>query len=174
MILVDPDPAADATRGSVDNRLVEAIDLLPTFVDALGGDAMPHRLEGRSLLALTRGRAAEGWRDAVFAEADYAWRAARLELNVAPHDARAIMVRTDRWKYVHFENFRPQLFDLAEDPGELCDLGASDGHAAVRAELHERIFAWLRARRTRTTISDDEVVRRTNKSRKQGFIIGEW
>ncbi|PPR22200.1 MAG: Arylsulfatase [Alphaproteobacteria bacterium MarineAlpha10_Bin3] len=174
MILVDPDPAADATRGSVDNRLVEAIDLLPTFVDALGGDAMPHRLEGRSLLALTRGRAAEGWRDAVFAEADYAWRAARLELNVAPHEARAIMVRTDRWKYVHFENFRPQLFDLAEDPGELCDLGASDGHAAVRAELHERIFAWLRARRTRTTISDDKVVRRTNKSRKQGFIIGEW
>ena len=84
------------------------------------------------------------------------------------------MIRTERWKFVHFENFRPQLFDLAEDPDELVDLGAGDGPAAIRAELVERIFTWLRARRTRTTISDDEVVRRTNKSRKQGFIIGEW
>ncbi len=174
MIVVDPDAAADATRGTVDHRFVEAIDLLPTFVDALGDEAMPHRLEGRSLLPLTRGGAVDGWRDAVFAEADYAWRAARLELNVAPHEARAIMVRTDDWKYIHFENFRPQLFDLNADPNELTDLGASDCHAAIRAELHERIFRWLRARRTRTTISDTEVARRTAGSREQGYFIGEW
>jgi len=180
MIVVDPDPDADATRGTVDERFVEAIDLLPTFVDAIGGEAMPHRLEGRSLLPLIRGGGAaaakepEEWRDAVFAEADYAWREARLELNVAPHEARAIMIRTDNWKYIHYDNFRPQLFDLAEDPDELTDLGGSDGHAAIRAELHERIFAWLRARRTRTTISDDEVAQRTGGSRKQGFLIGEW
>ena len=145
MIVVDPDPAADSTRGTVDHRFVEAIDLLPTFIDAVGGEAWPHRLEGRSVLPLLRGGVPGDWRNAVFAEADYAWSAARLELNVAPHEARAIMIRTERWKFVHFENFRPQLFDLAEDPDELVDLGAGDGHAAIRAELHERIF-YLAAR----------------------------
>ena len=37
MIVVDPRNAADKTRGTVTNKLVEAIDLLPTFVESLGG-----------------------------------------------------------------------------------------------------------------------------------------
>ena len=78
------------------------------------------------------------------------------------------------WKYVLWEGYRPQLFDLAADPLELADLGGDPTHAATRAELHERLFAWLRARRTRTTLSDDEIERRTDGSRKRGFIIGVW
>jgi hypothetical protein len=54
MLVYDPDPAANATRGTTDERLVEALDLLPTFLDALGADLYPHRLEGRSLLPLLR------------------------------------------------------------------------------------------------------------------------
>ena len=44
----------DATRGSVCDELVEAIDLAPTFLDALGADPeqQSHRLEGRSLHAV--------------------------------------------------------------------------------------------------------------------------
>ena len=48
-------PHADATRGSVDDRFVEAIDVVPTILDALGLDAAEHVVEGRSLLPLTRG-----------------------------------------------------------------------------------------------------------------------
>ncbi|MCZ3129687.1 sulfatase-like hydrolase/transferase, partial [Acinetobacter baumannii] len=48
LIVVDPSPAADATRGSVCDALVEAIDLVPTFVEACGGTPQPHRLEGRA------------------------------------------------------------------------------------------------------------------------------
>lgn len=33
MIVVDPAQAADCTRGSVSDALVEAIDLVPTFID---------------------------------------------------------------------------------------------------------------------------------------------
>jgi arylsulfatase A-like enzyme len=83
-------------------------------------------------------------------------------------------VRTDRWKYIHYEGFRPQLFDLDEDPNELNDLGESPNHAATRAELHERLFAWLRQRCFRTTLSDDEVAKRTDTSAKRGFLIGVW
>ena len=35
-IVVDPDPAADATRGTVDERFVEAVDVVPTCLEALG------------------------------------------------------------------------------------------------------------------------------------------
>lgn len=118
--------------------------------------------------------AAAGWRDAAFSELDYAIRGARLDLNVAPADARAYMVRTGRHKYVYYEGFRPQLFDLQEDPDELTDLGDAPGHETTRAELHERLFAWLRARRVRVTITDAEIARRTNMSWKDGYLIGEW
>ncbi|MGQ4809618.1 Multifunctional alkaline phosphatase superfamily protein [Candidatus Entotheonellaceae bacterium PAL068K] len=175
LIVYDPDPAADATRGVTDTRLVEAIDVLPTFLDALGADLHPHRLEGRSLLPLLRRGSTEGaWRDAAFSELDYAFRPARLELELAPHQARAFMVRTADWKYIHYEHFRPQLFDLYADPQELHDLGESAAHADVRAAMHERLFAWLRTRRTRTTVTDDIVAQRTDTARQRGILIGAW
>src|SRR5690606_20809382 len=62
MIVFHPGAEADATRGKRDGRLVEAIDLLPTFLDAVGGPAHPHRLEGRSLVPLLCGEKAS-WRD---------------------------------------------------------------------------------------------------------------
>ncbi len=114
LIVYDPDAAADRTRGSIDDRLVEAIDLAPTFVEAAGGTVPGHVLEGRSLLPALRGDEAPA-RDAVFSECDYSFRAARLELAIAPERARAYMVRTQRWKYVLYEGFRPQLFDLERD-----------------------------------------------------------
>ena len=36
LIVVDPRAAADATRGTVEQRFVEAVDIVPTLLDALG------------------------------------------------------------------------------------------------------------------------------------------
>ncbi len=52
MIVVDPDASAEATRGVADPRLVEAVDLLPTFLEAKGGAPAP----------LIAWRAAPSWR----------------------------------------------------------------------------------------------------------------
>lgn len=174
MIVYDPDSAADETRGTVDSRLVEAVDLAPTFVEVVGGDAQPHRMEGQSLLPVLRGGPVDGWRDAAISEGDYAVRHARLTLGLEPHETRSYMVRTADWKYIHYENFRPQLFDLNEDPEELVDLGESPDHAAVRADMHERLFAWMRKRRLRTTLSDEQVATRTASGKKRGYFIGVW
>ena len=38
LIVYDPSPEADNTRGTVCDALVEAIDLAPTFLEALGAD----------------------------------------------------------------------------------------------------------------------------------------
>jgi arylsulfatase A-like enzyme len=173
LILYDPAPAAARTRGTDCDELVEAIDLAPTFVEAAGGSVPDHVLEGRSLLPLVRG-GLNGWREAAVSELDYAFRRARLELNVPADRARAWMVRTARWKYVFYEGFRAQLFDLEADPRELTDLGAEPAQASVRAELEQRLFEWARNRRMRITMPSAAINKRTDTARDRGVIIGEW
>jgi arylsulfatase A-like enzyme len=175
LVLYDPDPAADATRGRVVADLVEAIDLAPTFVAAYEGPDLSHVFEGRSLLPLVRGGGnGAPWREAVVSELDYSFRRARIDLDVTPGRAHAYMLRTDDWKYVLFEGFRPQLFDLRADPRELDDRGADPALEAVRNEMHERLFEWARSRKPRITYSDTQVIERTGAPRKRGIIIGEW
>lgn len=173
-IVYDPDAAADATRGTVDQRFVEAIDVVPTCLAALGQPAYDHLVEGRSLLPLLRGAKVDGWRDAVFSELDYSFREARKILGRKPQECRAIMVRTDRWKYVWWQDFRPMLFDLANDPGELRDLGAESASAGVRREMEERIAAWLKGLKTRVTVDDAYVEARTATHKKHGIYFGVW
>ncbi len=173
LVVYDPDPAADGTRGSDNDALVESIDLAPTFVGAAGGPPLDHIFEGRSLLPLLRGAPGE-WRDAAVSELDYSFRRAGLELQVPQDRARAWMMRSKRWKYVLYEGFRPQLFDLENDPRELVDRGADPALASVRAEYDERLFEWARNRRSRITISNEDVAKRVDTHKRRGIIIGEW
>jgi arylsulfatase A-like enzyme len=175
MIIRDPDPAADAQRGSVRSEFVESVDLLATFRDALGLPGEDgQRLEGRSVLPLLRGPSPADWRDAVFAETDFAPRGARLSLGLAPNEARGIMVRTDRWKFIHWHGFRPQLFDMQEDPQEFHDRGVDPSLARVRDAMRDRLVDHLLLRRTRDTISDTDIEARTDTSARAGFLIGRW
>ena len=173
-IVYDPDPRADVTRGSAEARNVEGDDVVPMILDALAIAGAPHRIEGRSLLPALRGEAPRDWRDAAFAELDYGFRRARRVLGRGVGDCRACMTRTAEWKYVHWQGFRPQLFDLVADPRELDDLGADPRHEAMRASLRERLFDWLAARKRRTTVTDGEVERRTDAHRAHGVHIGIW
>lgn len=174
LIIYDPDPAAGPTRATHDDRLVEAIDLLPTFVDALGGTPEPHLLDGQSLLPVLRGSADAPRRDAVVSEGDFSFSAARHALGLAPHEARGIMIRTATHKYVDFGKSGSQLFDLDDDPMELNDRSGDQSYERVRREMAGRLFEWLRARRIQRQLSDDEVEARTGKDREHGFLIGVW
>jgi len=49
-IVVDPRREADASRGRVDERFVEGVDLVPTVLDFLAVPGASQRIEGRSLL----------------------------------------------------------------------------------------------------------------------------
>ena len=174
LIIYDPSPAADSTRGTTEDRLVEAIDLAPTFLESAGVKIPTHILEGRSLVPLLHGETVDDWRDEVLTELDYAYYKARLDLGISPSEARCYMIRGERWKYIHYMGFRPQLFDLENDPDELVDLGDSPDHADIRAEMHSHLFERLTRRKNRTTVPDEVVVERTDGSRKVGVIIGEW
>jgi len=61
------------------------------------------------------------------------------------------MVRTKRWKLVHFlnEDFG-QLFDLENDPEEANNLWSSKDHGAVRQELMDKLLHWRMQSQIRT------------------------
>ncbi len=170
LIVVDP---STERKVPVSRTLVESIDLLPTFRAAVGLADDDTWLEGRSLLPILRGDDFEE-REAVFSELDYAFYDARRRLNINVSTARATMVRTKRWKYVRFEGFGPQLFDLQNDPDELSDLGSVDSHPEVKAEMEARIASWRAACRNRVTMSDAEVLARGDRTKVGGVRIGEW
>lgn len=175
LIVYDPDSRADATRGAIDERLTESIDLAATFFDVYGGVDDGQRLEGRSLLPLIRdGGHAPDWREHVISETDFAMRDAAKRLGLKPNEARGYMIASRQWKYILWEKQPPQLFDLTADPEEQHDR-AGEG-LPVERELHDRLFAHFRGRRTRTTISDKALAQRAGKAVqvKRGFRIGEW
>ena len=174
LIVINPDKRAEKTRGTSNESFVESIDLLPTFLDLVGcQESYDHRLEGRSLLPLVHGEEIE-WRDAVFCESDYSVRQARNLLKRGPEECRAFMIRTNTWKYVYFDGFAPQLFNLEEDPDEMNDLGKSETHKDIREQLFRQLFDWMRTRKLRPALSNKEIASRTGKGKQRGYLIGVW
>ena len=173
LIVRDPDAAADATRGSVCDDLVGAVDVLPTFIDAVGG-APPPAIEGQSLLPMLRAQPSVA-REFMVSEIDFGDRGARGLLGVHPYDCRVWMLRSTRWKYIFHAKFRHQLYDLKNDPDEFIDLGDDPQHQSTCAELRDRLFTWLRERRTRTEVSLGELQQRGPvRDEEMGIIIGRW
>lgn len=174
LIIVDPSSAADQTRNTVCRSLVEAIDLVPTFLDVYESKVSRHRLEGRSLLGLLRGATPTEWRDAVFSELDYAFYEARELAGKGANDSRAYMLRTERWKYIYYKGFRPQLFDLKNDPCEFVDLGLDATYAPVRNDMHAKLLERLTDRRNRISVDDEWVLSAREREAGAGIVIGRW
>jgi len=173
MIVYDPSPEADATRGTVCDALVESIDLVPTFVEMAGGTPRDEWLEGRSLMPLLRGDRPDDWRRYAISEYDYSITPMATRLDVSPKDARLFMMTDDRWKFMHAEGgFPPMLFDLRNDPMELRDLGRDPAYGEAVADCYERLFAWARRCAQRTTVSDRQILDRRGKSRRKGIVLG--
>ncbi|WP_370401948.1 sulfatase-like hydrolase/transferase [Sulfitobacter sp. JB4-11] len=170
MIIYDPHGAADATRGTTCDALVESIDLAPTFVEAAGGTVPGHILEGRSLMPWLHGQTPD-WRDFVISEYDYSSTPNRSNLGVRPRDARLFMICDGRFKLMHAEGgFRPMLFDLETDPDELNDLAKAPGHEDQTQRMYAMLAQWGRRMSQRVTMSDDDILSKTGASRRRGVL----
>lgn len=110
--------------GSTHEAPVSLLDLLPTFAELAGYDALlPH--DGTSLIPQLEQPNLER---TVYAQA---------------HEAvgmPCIMARRGTYKYNYFHGYEPQLFDLAQDPGEWHNLAADPAHAGVADELRTGIL----------------------------------
>ncbi|MBK0329649.1 sulfatase-like hydrolase/transferase [Rhodobacteraceae bacterium F11138] len=174
LIVVDPSTKADATRGTVSNHLVEAIDLLPTFVEIAGGKTPSHILEGHSLLPLLHDPNAGPLRNVAFSEYDYSCRLARNLLGRDIPDCRLQMAFDGRWKLIRAEGFRPILFDLETDPHELTDLGDDPRYSAEINRLNDALLSWSTAFHNRITRSDADIEAYTGSEFHNGVLIGFW
>jgi arylsulfatase A-like enzyme len=173
LIIRDPSPLSDATRGTTCDALVEAIDLAPTFLEVAGGAPRPHILEGRSLMPWLHGAAPE-WRDYVVSEYDYSVNPAVSKLAKDPSSARLFMIADKRWKFMHAEGMRPQLFDMQTDPDEYVDLGQSPDHASIIALMQDRLGTWARRLSQRTTRSDAQIIAERGRSGGRGVTLGVY
>jgi choline-sulfatase len=121
-------------------RVVSALDLTATLLDAAGAPTLPG-LAGRSLLGLLGAPpesvpASPGvprpspaaWEDVAFSEfcVEEGW--------------YQRLVRSGPWKLSHYHGHRPQLFNLEDDPGETRDLAEDPRLAPVRADLTARVL----------------------------------
>ena len=174
MIIYDPRDTANKTRGHKEKRFVEAIDLLPTFLDAVGSKESKHRLEGNSLIPLINADKIDNWKDAVFSEIDYSFNEARKILNLGASDARGYMIRNNEWKYIYFKDFPPQLFNLEKDPDEFNDLGQLSDYSKIRNEMKELLLKRLIDRKNRVAATDEFDLKDRDYSKEDDIMIGVW
>jgi arylsulfatase A-like enzyme len=176
LIIMDPRPEANATRGTSCDALVETIDLAPSFIEAFGGDPaqQSHRLEGRSLIPFLHGKSPADWRRYAISEYDYAHGGTAAELGIEPHAALLFMITDGRFKYVHAPGFRPMLYDMVEDPNEFRDLGDDPDHAETRARLHAALAEWGLRQSQRVTKSEEAIKHPKGSSERRGILIGVY
>ena len=118
-------------RGRRLSHLLLNNDLAPTLAD-LAGVATPSFIDGRSFRSLlhpTPPRSSR-WRTMVLLE--------RHPID-ARYGGRAFGVRSDRWKYVEWDNGERELYDLLRDPHELQSQHKNRAHAELMRHLSERL-----------------------------------
>ena len=118
-------------RDVVCNSLVELVDLVPTFLDAVGLET-PFWVQGQSLTGILEG-STESHRDSVRTEFFGA-------INY-PDQTHATMYRDRSWKLISYHGKDLfELYDLEADPWEHDDLSQSSEHQDVLRDLLRRSF----------------------------------
>jgi arylsulfatase A-like enzyme len=143
--LIIRDPLRKETSGSKVDVFTEAVDIAPTVLDLLGSN-IPAHLDGRSLAPFLSGENPTDWRDVAHWEFDFrsiSARTAERHFGISSRQCNLAVVRTERFKYVHFGGgLPPVLFDLANDPAETVNLAEDSGCQSVRIEMAERLLSW--------------------------------
>ena len=125
-------------------------------------------------MPILKGEEIKKWKGAVFSEIDYSFNEARKLLKLGASDARAYMIRTNKWKYIYYKGFPPQLFDLVNDPDEFNDLGQEKDFSKTRNEMKELLLKRLVSRKNRVAASDEFVLKDRDYTKEDDIMIGIW
>jgi len=117
-------------RGKHANGIASQVDLLPTLLELAGGEPdadLVEAIEGHSLVPALGNSSTSQCGLAI----------SELFHDVVP--APYVMVRKDRFKYLHCEHYAPRLFDLASDPNEMSDLAEQCRYRCVVHDMRSEI-----------------------------------
>ena len=149
-----PDPLAAGKR--ID-EVVSLVDLTATLID-LANAPNVGQLDGDSLIPLIQGTATD-WKDFAFSE----YLAHGVERPMA-------MLRKGRYKFNYSLGDAPELYDIAEDPGEFRNLATQPEYKEICCELEARLLAdW----------NPIEIEKQVRESQKARLLIdsvtgGQW
>jgi len=145
MIVADPRPEADATRGHIVRDFTETIDTMPTILEWLD-QPIPRTCDGRSLLPfLEQGKAPTDWRTEVHYEFDFRniyYSRPEAHVGTSLDDSCLAVIRDHRYKYVHFANAAPLFFDLQSDPQELHNVANDPAYQGLLLEYAQKMLSW--------------------------------
>ena len=119
--------------GRTVDELIQWFDLGPTILD-LAETAHPPGMEAQTILSALEGNQWSG-REYVYAE--------HSRDGILQETAYMTMIRSDRWKLVHFvDHDDGQLFDLETDPNEMDNRWDDPDVKAVKDQLLDQLLAW--------------------------------
>lgn len=113
--------------------LVSQVDFMPTVLAATGLP-VPGGVQGRNLLSPSNSGSSTVFAEGVAAQDSYS--------NSRLRGLRRAVL-TGPWKLITWSDGAPELYNLADDPGELHNLYPSD--KPVASELQTRLTLWARA-----------------------------
>jgi arylsulfatase A-like enzyme len=148
LLLHDPRPGADMSRGTKVKAFTEHVDLAPTILDYLG--LSPREFDGKSLrphVESRPGSAPVEWREAAHWEYDFRFRPSgeklRREYGLAMEDCTLLVMRTATRKLVYFGGgLQPLLFDMQVDPGELKDVAKDPRYSKDLQQMLAELHTW--------------------------------
>jgi arylsulfatase A-like enzyme len=148
------DPAGRDRGGAIEDAPTESVDVMPTILDWLGGEA-PRACDGRSVMPLVRGERPDDWRTELHYEYDFRdvhYSQPERVLGLGMDESSLCVVQDERYKYVHFAALPPLFFDLADDPHGFIDRAGDPAYAALVRDYAQKALSWrlLHADRTLT------------------------
>ncbi|MEZ5254475.1 MAG: sulfatase-like hydrolase/transferase [Microthrixaceae bacterium] len=149
LIVRDPRPSADTSRGRHFDEFTESVDVLPTILEWIGV-SIPDTLDGRSLAPFAAdGAAPDRWRDEVFWEwhfSDPEHRWVESLFGIPSEWCSLTVVRTRHHKLVQFaapEELLPSiLIDLEADPDHTVNHYRDPGARDALIDCLERVGRW--------------------------------
>jgi arylsulfatase A-like enzyme len=160
LLVHDPRPVADGTRGLVVPDITESVDVMPTILAWLGGD-IPTQVDGWPLTPfIEQGTRPEHWRTEAHFEWDFRHPLMKLgESYLGIPSAHCVLnvIRSEGFKYVQFaaesDVLPPLLFDLGADPGELVDVSGSVEYRDAAWEATQKLLRWRMRNDERTLVN---------------------
>ena len=144
LIIRDPSPEADTSRGRIVEQFTETIDVMPTILAWLGA-SVPHTCDGVSLRPFLHGATPGDWRTEVHYEYDFRTFYDDVHDTVLglPADQCSLAVIQDtRYKYVHFDALPALFFDLEADPGQFHNLAQEPAYASRVLAYAQKMLSW--------------------------------